>query len=505
MGIKTQGGLMLFYKHKTIFNNWKLKFRFKKTQRFISLLLSMMITLNSSNLLADDSTDSATPAAATAAVEAGSKTAATMPDSSLTTIQDNGNFQFASCALPGQVILPIFTKTSAKYKIFKEKSKEFTDVKCAVPVVDSTLSSSIPSECTNDSTEGTSKCNQNIGTQSLQTATEIQTLCSGLESGVESAENEVLAARDVEREKCKAKATELYKTNLCGNPPKPDPVSYAENIRNCEAVAQEVLTKSEKLLAFAKKHWMVIAGLLTAVLGGGYALMHSSKKQAKDLKTDNGVGTDVTKPVDVQAVTTPTTITLPPAVVSADTTSFERAADQPYCQSTTRPIECFVTPACDLTCAAKRYGLSDYAGMGMDTRRIDSEGKITDPTTARSRNPGSTSSNTGGGSGGGKSGSGGPGDLSGGNTEVGTTSINTRGSGNFSYDSDGYGGGARNFGYGNDSDNGGRNPASTRSINTSNPLSPQETGPLHKRDDNLFTPVSQLYHKLCVQDQADCG
>jgi len=404
-----------------------------------------------------------------------------------------------------------FTNTKKKYDELNLKLTEFVKTSCSTSAIDLFLSNRISDFCALESSKGLAGCTETKGDSTIQNNDKITAACRKMETDIENLDKEVLTLKDNEKQTCDSKASSLHQAAEKIKDCQSVSSDFATNLRACQAVAQEVKTKSEKLLAFAREHWMWIAGALGAVGTGGYMLMKSGKKQKDDLTTNPETNIPNIKVVNNKTTTEPTTTdatqtTTPPAP------AYQRPSDQAFCQNTIRPIECFVTPACDLTCAAARYGVENYTGMGNDTRMIDKNGNIVDPTTARAKNPGASgSAGSGSGGGGGSgSGSGGPGELgSGHNENASNNSINTRNEKSFNYDGDsGFGG----KGFGNDGDSFGRDPAMASgkvAVNfqstQKNPIDPAATGPILPSKDNIFTIIYDASRAQCVRDLVDCS
>lgn len=402
-----------------------------------------------------------------------------------------------------------FSKTILKLAMLEKKLKAFTDMTCSVSAVDIFLSSSISNHCSGLSGHGSAGCSQDLGNQSTLAKNAKAKECKDLENDIEIAEKDVLKVRDTERQNCITHATFFKSRDLvsCKETVNQD---YAHNLNACAQFGHEVQTKAEKLLAFAQEHWIAIAGLLTVVGGGAIALSSAGKKASDDLTTNPMA--NATDPKNT--VTPPPQQTAETATSTADATpTFQRPSDQAYCQNSIRPVECFVTPACDLTCAAARYGVDNYGGMASDTRMIDKNGKIVDPTTTRARNPGApanTASSAGSGGGSSSKSGSGPGEIANSNTESAANEpITTRNARSFDYDDSGFGSGR---GFGSDSDSLGRDPAtaSARSLALmqgvqAKDLAAAATGPVLQSKENIFNLIFEASRTQCVRDLVDCS
>lgn len=403
-----------------------------------------------------------------------------------------------------------FSKTNLKLSVLEKKLKTFTDLECSVSAIDIFLSSSISSHCSSPSGQGSAGCSQDLGNQSVLAKNAKAKECKDLENDIEIAEKEVLKVRDTERQEC-IKHANFFKSRDQESCKETVNQNYAHNLNACAQFGQDVQTKAEKILAFAQEHWIAIAGLLTVVGGGAIALSRSGKKASDDLTTNPTA--NATDPKLAANTTPPPTQNAESSIPAEVTPTFQRPSDQAYCQNSLKPVECFVTPACDLTCAAARYGVDNYGGMASDTRMIDKNGGIVDPTTAKSRNPGAsanTASATGGGGGSSSKSGSGPGEIANSNTESAANEpITTRNARTFDYDDSGFGSGR---GFGSDSDSSGRDPATTSARSLAlmqgvqaKDLAAAATGPVLQSKENIFNLIFEASRTQCVRDLVDCS
>lgn len=462
------------------------------------LFMTLLIILNSVSAYAEGVTSNSSAANVVDSTSTGRS------GINLSNIDNEGNLSLQFC---NHAVASSFKTTKIKYEQLKKLENSFESGDCSISFIDLFMKSNISDTCTAQSGEKISECQKTKGVSGVQSATKVLSDCRTIKNEIETRNNEVLKAKEQEKAACISQATSLRNTGLQNPSQDCEELSirndYITNVKSCNTAAQEVQTKSEKLLSFAKEHWITITGLLTAVGGGAYWLAKSGKKQAEDLTTN-----PTAAPTDSKnaAAPPPAPIATPEANVEVSPT-FQRPSDQAYCQNSIRPVECFVTPSCDLACAANRYGVENYSGMGNDTRMIDKNGKIVDPTTARPRNPGATAaSNAEGGSSSSKSGSG-PGEVSNRNPETAANEpINTRSAHNFNYDDSGFGSGR---GFGNDSYNMDREPAAARNfaqlqnVQTKD-LAAAATGPVLQSKENIFNQIYEASRAQCVRDLVYC-
>ncbi len=417
-----------------------------------------------------------------------------------------------------------FKQTTSKYKKLETTKKGFEQLECSLSVIDTFLSSTTSSSCDSQSGEGTALCLSKTGASAASSVATKTDDCRRFYSKIETQTKEVLKHKEVEQKSCIQKANSLRNAALteiraAQQAKQPPPCSeslvaqeYSVNLKSCNSFAQEIQTDSQKLLALAKEHWLTISAVLGGVGTGAYMLTSSGKKQANDLTTNP------TAQTPAAAASTTESSTETPETVAATPSTFQRPSDQAYCQKNLRPVECFVTPACDLACAAERYGLENYAGMSNDPRMIDAKGNIVDPTTAQARNPGASTANStvdGSTSGNSSSSASGPGELASSNNahnDSSSTTINTRNANAFQYDEGGGGGrfGGRSLDQDYDSFSS-RDPAMTSGKNAAlvhpSQTSPdsKDTGPLLEKGKNLFEAISQVSRTQCVRGLVYCN
>lgn len=418
---------------------------------------------------------------------------------------------YLTSIITGNEIFP-FKETEKQFQLAKPQYDSFTENSCSEEALDATYLTLQAPKPNTKSGAGTSNEANELAIASGVITDKNRATCSRLNGEIKKIYGEAEKNRAIERTACLAKATTIKNNDMESKLIKENPAMleqvnrlYASNQDACTNVASQIKTRIQRLLAFAEEHWIAIAGLLTTVGGGAYLLSKSGKKQADDLTTNpNAIPTDSKN----AAAPSPAPVATP-ELAAEITPTFQRPSDQAYCQNSIRPVECFVTPSCDLACAANRYGIENYSGMGSDTRMIDKNGKIVDPTTARARNPGAATAASGeGGSGSGSKSGSGPGEVSNSNAETAANEpINTRNARNFNYDDSGFSG----RGFGSDSYSMDREPAtaSARSLAQlqnvqTKDLAAAATGPVLQSKENIFNLIYEASRTQCVRDLVYC-
>jgi hypothetical protein len=192
--------------------------------------------------------------------------------------------------------------------------------------------------------------------------------CKDLYAKVEEEKNRAEKELKAFRASCEQEAITIGQQagsiSLCAEP-------IASNKKSCEKNGEEKKDSISEVWDWVMDNKLLVAGLLTAVGGGLYSMLSSSEKQGNDFKTD---------PKSFEKPETKTPETKTPTEKPKDTVADERfnPLTAPYCQSSQKPLECFVTPGCDMKCVASKYGVPDYAGMDRDTTRIDQDGRVVD-------------------------------------------------------------------------------------------------------------------------------
>lgn len=297
-------------------------------------------------------------------------------------------------------------------------------------------------------------------------------------------------------------------------------VSVQLNEQSCNKTLLNNNSKLEKAWAWVKSNKLLLASLLAAAGMGAYMLASSGDKQKEEFQTNPTPGptTEKDKEADkekgkddiVNAGETTPTNTPTPIVETQIVNSADNSGIKGYCRSSNQPLECFVTPGCDLKCVADKYGVSNYAGMDKDTTRIDKNGRPVDGASAATGNPGGSSSSLGGDSK--SSGKGGAALNASGETGSGNggSNVGTRSASGYGDGSDGFGGG----GGGGFGDSSNRDPASNDRYkgqgifggkNAAGSKDPAATGPLLPITANLFERISNVAKTQCVRELVLCN
>lgn len=431
-------------------------------------------------------------------------------------------FDAPMLACLGAVAPPFkFPKTVAAAKKYSALNKEFM-AKCNEGTLDTAVSA-VPSAvgaAGGSGVESTGATSLLSGT-SLSAATNYEGLCEPMEAEVEKLGEEVRPIHQKEKTECEVQAIAIGSANP---PPLPGVSACAESITankaSCNKVTIEVETWQKKALAFLKAHWGKILLALGALGVGLYALSSSSDKQKEEFQTNPTAGptTEKDKEADkdkgkgdiANAGDTTPTNTSTPTVDTQTTNTANSSGNKAYCRSSNQPLECFVTPGCDLKCVADKYGVSNYAGMDKDTTRIDKNGRPVDGASAATGNPGSSSASLGGDSK--SSGKGGAALNASGETGSGNGGSDsaTRSASGYGDGSDSFGGGGGG-GFGGSSD---RDPASNDRYkgqgifggkNAAGSNDPAATGPLLPITADLFQRISNVAKTQCVRELVLCN
>ena len=278
------------------------------------------------------------------------------------------------------------------------------------------------------------------------------------------------------------------------------------NKAQCDKVAIEITQKDSWFMDLLKNHWGTMLGILGLAGAGLMALNYSSEKQKQDFQTNPLASATPTPTAQPASQTQATPVATPTVQTSTD---FQSAYDQAYCKTANQPLECLVTPGCDLKCVADKYGVSNYGGMDKDTTRIGRDGRPVDGAAAATGNPGGTNTAGGGGSSASTKG-GGVANLSPSSETGATNSFSTRSVSSLKYgDDDSIGGGHGGFdGGGSASD---RDPANERykgagnSGSTATNGNPVNTGPILPLLSNFFERISNVARTQCVRELLLCN
>jgi hypothetical protein len=319
-------------------------------------------------------------------------------------------------------------------------------------------------------------------------------MCEGLQDTYEKAFEKAEKALNTDKALCMALATTE------GNPP-PGSANCiwaeAANQKICNKSIENKIGKLDTIRNWVGNHKLLMAGLLSALGAGTYALMKSGDKQKDDFRTSKApIPTDTPKP---SPTATPSDTPAPHPTEVAQ-------APNNFCGASLQPLECFVTPGCDLKCVADKYGVPNYGGMTNDNTRIDPQGRPVDGSTAATNSGVGSGSSSGSGSG---SGGGNVADLNA-TSEAGTVGDGslTRASTDYGYGDDGgYGGGGS---FGGDS---GRDPANDSRYANQGKFGadggknrdPAETGPILPPTSDLFHRIRNVSRTQCVRDLVLCG
>ncbi len=334
--------------------------------------------------------------------------------------------------------------------------------------------------------------------------------CNAMEAKVEGLEAQARKDLETEKAKCLQDAQAKAKINsitMGSNVAK----STGINTKSCESAQMENDGILNSIWAWVKEHKLITAALIAATAGGLYSLLSSGDKQKQDFQTTPDGGGEKDMAIDSNANTS--NIPQLSAAPQSANTAQNINSTATYCKTSNQPLECFVTPACDLKCVAEKYGVTNYGGMDKDTTRINKEGKAVDGASIATGNPGSDSSSS-------TSGSGSNGNSSGKDVialnasgETGSTNVSgvaTRGQ-TGEDDSDGYSGGGGAGGFGDSSD---RDPANDRykdqqGLFTRKSLAsapdPAATGPLLPISADLFQRISNVTKTQCVRELVLCN
>ncbi len=409
-----------------------------------------------------------------------------------------------------------FQKTFDQFQKLYQGSTTHTGVTCSKGAADSASIMGISlSTATNESQVQGAQAEQQAA-QSAQQAGAFQATCSAENEKLLADATAVQATLNSEKSQCYQFATQdaiQLATKSCTGAT----IAYAAcyeptlqtteqgNKQMCDQVKLKVEQKDNAVMAWLKSHWAEMLGIL-GLLGAGLMALNSSGKNSKDDFT--------TKPNHTPSATpTPS----PTATPSDNPSPSPTASDTPktpttpqFCGTNLKPLECFVTPGCDLKCVSDKYGVPNYTGMANDTTRIDSQGNAVDSTSAlNNANPGSNTA-SGGGGGSGKGGSNGNVANLSATSESGTLGDgpNTRSIGDSGFNDES--GSGRGGGVGSDSD---RDPASDGRYNNQGKFSsaaalrkdPAANGPILPPTANLFQRIWNVSRAQCVRDLVLCG
>ncbi len=282
------------------------------------------------------------------------------------------------------------------------------------------------------------------------------------------------------------------------------------NKAQCDKVALEITQKDSWFMGLLKNHWVEMLAILGLAGAGLMALNSSSDKQKQDFQT-NPLASATPTPTIQPATPTQTQTEATPVVtpIVQTTTDFQSAFNQPYCKTANQPLECLVTPGCDLKCVADKYGVSNYGGMDKDTTRIGRDGRPVDGASAATGNPGGA--NTAGGGGSSASTKGGDvANLSPSSETGATNSLSTRHGSSTNYGDDDSMGGGRG-GYDGGSSGSDRDPANDRykavgnSGSNATNANPATTGPILPLSSNLFERITNVARTQCVRELLLCN
>lgn len=407
-----------------------------------------------------------------------------------------------------------FTQSSKFSTELKNDVNNFTNAECSVGFLDTQFSSIKDSVCNlPSSAKNSATCISNTGDQSHQNSIELAAECSKLKAKIEKDWNSFNQALKTEQENCLNKANNLNSKSSCND----KIVLFSENIKKCNTYSSNIKTTSDKLLAFAKEHWLTLSSLFGAVGVGTYMLMDSGKKQ-KDQVTTNPEGTQHNNPNNAQSNNNSSNTENNESTTKTAESVFKDPSQLDMCRYSTKPLECFVTPDCDLKCVSQSYGVSNYGGFLNDTTRINSKNQVVDATNTGSQNSlGGTNNGSaptgfsGGGSG--SSGSGSPLSLINGNNETGVNGSGSTGSrpqAKYYDDDDDHssrGGGGGGYAFSNSNENEiGRYPATAKSLKeaSNKPQTPEESGPILSKEINLFSRIYEVSRLQCVRGLVYC-
>lgn len=331
--------------------------------------------------------------------------------------------------------------------------------------------------------------------------------CGYLKEKLNKHYNQTYQAIEKDREICLTVSKSIYDSQVAAKNADAG-YNYNKNRDTCEGLGKHFKTKTQRVLAFMKKHWMLISGILAAAGTGAYFLMKSGKKQADEIKTnpdDTEKKDDIVKNQDNDD-----TDKNKEEDIATTTNQFKDPSNEDYCKHATKPLECFVTPGCDLACVSNQYGVSDYKGYLYDTTRISPQGQVVDMSSIGNKNNVANNSNSSSG-GNGSSSSNGLDLIGGGSNETGDTDKSKRPAPRGANDDEGYTG-RRGSSYGSDSFDDDRTPASQKARNKGLgenggqqvKLTPEQSGPILPKESNMFTRISEVARVQCVRDLAIC-
>ncbi len=422
------------------------------------------------------------------------------PDEILPEGKTNYTAKFQTCS--GGAPTYKFSRTSEPHQYYAASVKNFASQSCSRSTIGSFITENSSAGDINGSAQSLASGQGKLGQTAGAAGKSSYFRCQGEEANIEKYEEEVIKAKEMDLKQCIQLAESIQTKELSDQTCKAQASgNYAHNMDMCHSVATDIQSTSEKLLAFAKNHWLAISALLGAVGAGTYMLMSSGHKQ-KDEVTTNPDGTkkdDSTNNANNNNKKDDTT--------NAQN-SFQDLTQSDMCKYSTKPLECFVTPSCDLKCVSTNFGVPNYAGFQNDTTRINSQNQVVDAANMGLKSNTAGNNSLGGGS---SSGSGGP-TLNGGSAETGANNTGNGGrpdSKNFDDDDSHHRGGGYADGSSSENDFG-RGPASTKSAlgkgaaENGRPLTPEESGPILSKEINLFNRIYEVSRVQCVRDLVYC-
>lgn len=399
-----------------------------------------------------------------------------------------------------------FVKTEKAYGVLKTKSDSHLGISCSEGSLDRFSTNGADMSSSDSSGVGISSALQAGANSSAAGAGAFQASCQAENTELLKEAEKVQSVLIEERTAClqagglDAKRycdyTKAIDAGLCYNQ------KSTMNSNKCYDLALAIKEKDNMLMSSLKDHWGKMLTLLGVLGAGLYALTSSGDKQKNDFSTNPTTTTDKANEKEKTSVTdssvSPTNSHSPQATNTAQTSNTAS-----YCKSDLQPLECFITPACDLKCVADKYGVGTYSDMSKNKLRINKDGKAVDPSVVAAA-AANTPAKMGSGSGSG--GKAGVAELSA-NGESGSSNLAvTKGSVVNDYDDfGGYGGGDGISDSSSDRDPAGERYKNQGVFGDKASAAAAAKGPVLPSTSDLFERVWKTTRTQCVRDLVLCN
>lgn len=299
--------------------------------------------------------------------------------------------KFKNCDFPNG--LPFTFNDFPKANLALTKAYENYAEKCNPEEYKEALAAAKAAGNESESTANTAKAAEDLGKEASGISAAFDGLCQGLEETYEAAYKEAEGILKKEKLECLREADSTGRTRIDTKAPPVPPSCEAavnENKLLCNKSLQNKISKMESLRNWVGNHKMLMGGLIAAAGAGAYSLMKSGK-EAKDQMSTAPSKPKKENEIEVQKK-------IPEAeIAAANQASANHPDSASYCNSSLKPLECFVTASCGLQCVAEKFGVDNYTDMNSNSTRIDPNGRAVANTASNGENASTPNSNNGNG------------------------------------------------------------------------------------------------------------